>query len=1433
MATSQRSITTKVAVEGDKAYQNSLKNINAVLKTLQSQLTLTQQSFQSNQNSEEALTKTSQALTNVYQTHVQKYNLLKQALDNARSAQDAFAQRMTAASNGLQSTTARMSELEARTKSNREAYNRYAEQLAAAKEKQAALQKSTEDTNAAQIANGLVIQGLEKRMAALDEEMKTDGQEMEYLRAKNAELNTSLNNATSGYDTATRTAEKYETQLNEEQITINELNERLTKLEQYLKEAQSSTDKCATSIDNFGKEVKESSEEMDELGDKSEELNQSMTDLGSLMSTIGLTKMLEKVKEAFEACIEVASQFEYTMATVEAVSGATDEQLSELSQQAQEWAGSTIFLAEDIADTYAQMGRAGWDAQDMLDSMSGVMSLAAASGEDLSSVTTIVTSTLTAFGSSASDAAHFADVLSETAADSNTNVAQLGEAFTAVGTTAGTLGYSIDDVSQALGIMANNGLRGQMSGTALSTALTRMSGANANATKAMESLGISMYDSEGNARSLSDFLGDLRSSFDGLSQAEQENLAYNLAGQRGMKGLLAIVNSSEEDWNNMATAIQNCSGAAEEMSDIQLDTYTGSVQLLQSAIEGLEMEVGNQLEPALRNIVDSFTSIVTGIKEWCSENEAAVPIITGVVTALGLFTTGVTVATTAVAAFNAVQKVMNPGLEAFITVLGGVAAISGVVIADIAASANAADDETNSIASLNAQIAETKKAAEELATAHAEYAASSAATAAENDTLISSLQGLVSAYDGSASSAAEINSIIDQLNSNVPGLSLSFDEQTGTLNMTADAIDNLADSYQAYNDLMDAIEDRNEKEQTRLELINELTAAQERLTEAQKYEAMGEEQNSEIVKESGHNWQYWHEEVEDATAAVEEQKQAVSTATIEYNNAQLKVNDLKNSYDDLNPVVEETTEVTDEAAAAKERLAAREEEAAEAAAEEAEKRQEAAETLREINQDIKNASGSTAELREKYEELCDEYEALDGEGGEYQRNLTEQRLAQMNLMITTQELTEAFGRNLDEMGINSQSLAQMLIDSGISVEDFASDVQANLTDLINGWEEYDLSETKSLQDINDALKANTADYAAFNDASQNAWNMAVATGDENVMAYVQNLIDQGVEGTDALKQLVNDGEGALLEAGSRWGAAEQEAMEAALLQFSEEQKISYDEAWQRVQDGEALYDEATKTYQNVGEGATDGATTGAEESSDAFTEAITGMLDNANASALEYSTTFTATGETLTAAIATGISNGTGTLTRKLKSALNSARNSASDIRWDNLGKSIVEGIASGITQNTSTLNTAIRSMIQESLAAGRDEADVNSPSKLFRDKLGAAIAEGTAVGISKNLDSVREASQALVYAAMPPELDDVTSKTAETAQAISRQEADRKAAGAENDSEKQKDEQQTIRMELATSAGRILATGTTLVRDVTGIQNSRASFAARGLAGM
>lgn len=312
--------------------------------------------------------------------------------------------------------------------------------------------------------------------------------------------------------------------------------------------------------------------------------------------------------------VQTYADFEAAMSEVKAISGATSEEFAQLTDKANQMGAVTKFTASESAEAFKYMAQAGWDAKEMMDGIEGLMSLAAASGEDLGTTSDIVTDALTAFGMSAKESGRFADVMAMAANATNTDVAKMGDTFKYVAPVAGALGYSIEDTAVAIGLMASNGIKASQAGTSLRSLLTNLTHPVGQAEDAINDLGISITNADGSVKPLSQTLQELRSKFGALSEAERAQYAAMLAGQEGMSGLLAIVNASDQDFADLTEQINNSSGAAQEMADIMMDNLAGKFELFTGALDSMKMSLGERFKPYLMDALEWLTDKVPDVE---------------------------------------------------------------------------------------------------------------------------------------------------------------------------------------------------------------------------------------------------------------------------------------------------------------------------------------------------------------------------------------------------------------------------------------------------------------------------------------------------------------------------------------------------------------------------------------------------------------------------------------------------------------------------------------------------------------------------------------------------------------------------------------------------------------------------------------------------
>lgn len=1311
-----RSIATKVSIEGEKQYRSAVTSINTALKTLKTEMTAVTASFQTNANSQEALSAKLSVLTRTLEKQREKITVLNNAIKAGKTAQDQLKTAIENTKNQLEDNRKKLEATDAATQKSGKQWLTYKNRLDAAKAELEALKNTTEDTSSEQAELEKEINDLNGKMDALNSSTNGAAEETGKLLETQAKLTKDLTVQENKLQSTTNKTEKWQQQLNTAKAEEANLTVEINKTNGYLEEAKNASDRCATSIDKMGREVKEAAEDMEDGADSASRVGESFDTLSSILVTSGVAEGIRKVALALKECVDVSADFHYTMATVQAVSGATADEMTQLEAQAKNYASTTVFMAQDVANAYQVMGQAGWTVDEMLDSMAGTMSLASAASEDLGDTTNIVVDAMTAFGYGADQAGHFADVLARASADTNTSVALLGNSFQACATTAGGMGYSIDDVAVALGIMANNGLKAEMSGTALTTALTRMSGANETANGAMEDLGLTMFDTSGRAKPLGQFLGELRDSFAGMTEEQKINNAYMLAGQRGMKGLLAIVNASDEDWNNLTESIANCSGAAENMSNIQLDTYTGQVKLAKSAMEGLEIAVGDKLTPALGELAEGFTGVLTGMTKFVNENEEAVPVITGVVAALATFTTGITVATTAVKVFQLVTSTLGGVINPVAIAVGALGTVLGVVTTAFIGSKGEATEWANSVKDAKNAIEgweETKETME--------------ASQEKTLGLMQSLISLTGQENKTAAQTAQIKTTVDQLNNSVEGLNLSYDEETDKLNMTTEALEAYVRTIMLQEKAEAIVDQMVQLESNRYTLEKQLADAQEELAEAQ-------ENTNKAIEDGTASYDDMHSREVAAQEKCDELQASLENVNGSYASLEGQYNSITGEIEEYNSKTEDASDQTGELGDTAENTAGAVEELTE-------EMQEANNALADVTDKAAEATESGGDLRSVYEDLESEFEKYKDTASEAAVKTAEIQLAALNLRATNEELITQYPglvAGVESLGIPLEDLSQWLINNEISAEEWGEGVNSVKDSIINGFQKLSTNAEISLSEMADNLEYNVQAYQNWDQNLTDLMADAVANNDQGAIDLINVMRNLGVGYAAQVQAMVDDTAGnyerlsaAMGEVGETGGWAFYNSTNASLARVDglyEEYSTSGAET---LQTGD--YEGAGATNAEDYAGGIEGQQGTVETAAEAVSDAGAGAAEG------EKSKYRDAGGNAITQ-FKIGMLGKQESVKVAAQTIAASAASQFNSVSWYNVGYNIAAGVARGINANSWMIKQAAENAAQNAYEAAKDKLGIRSPSRVMAE-VGRYYDEGFAKGITEHISEVTKAA--------------------------------------------------------------------------------------------
>lgn len=510
------------------------------------------------------------------------------------------------------------------------------------------------------------IRSTESQLKDVNKLLKLDPGNTDLLAQKQRMLADAITNTKSKLETLKTAQEQASQALKDGTISQEQydgLQREIEETTQKLKALEDQANQSGTAV----QQIATKGEKLKDIGGKVEGVGKAVMPASAATAAIGV------------AAVKTAADFDSGMSKVSAVSGATGDDLEALRAKAREMGEKTKFSASEAADAMNYMAMAGWKTDDMLNGIDGVMNLAAASGEDLATTSDIVTDALTAFGLKASDSGHFADILAAASSNANTNVSMMGETFKYAAPVAGALGFSAEDTAEAIGLMANAGIKSTQAGTSLRSIMDAMTGPIDLVGKNLGEVTIQTTNADGTMRSLSDILSDCRGAFAQMTESEQANAAESLVGKNAMSGFLALMNAAPEDVDKLSGAIANCDGTSEKMATTMQDNLAGQLTILKSQLEELAISFGEMMMPVIRNIVsavqdfvDKLNSLPEPVKEIILKVGLFVAAAGPVLIMIGKISQGI----------GSVMTLVPKIAGAISTVKTGLSALHGVMLAN-------------------------------------------------------------------------------------------------------------------------------------------------------------------------------------------------------------------------------------------------------------------------------------------------------------------------------------------------------------------------------------------------------------------------------------------------------------------------------------------------------------------------------------------------------------------------------------------------------------------------------------------------------------------------------------------------------------------------------------------------------------------------------
>lgn len=564
-----RKIGAVIALDGEQQFKNAVTACTKSLNNMKSALKLVETQTAGQKNSLEALQKKHDALNNVLGASKSKQEAIRQEFEKSKQKYEDIGKKL----------------------------DEYKDNLAESREKLEKMKASGEAT---------------------DEELAK--QEEAVKKAADA-----VDRAERSYESAGNKAEDWQRRLNDATAETAKAEQAVGENAEAMEELEKATDGAGGELDEFADRADDAEKSTGELEISLKSMIKNAA-VGLLAD--GFKELASKAGEAAKYVMRVGSDFEAGMSKVGAVSGASSKEMEQLSAKAKQMGATTKFSATEAAEAMNYMAMAGWKTEDMLQGVEGIMYLAAASGEELATTSDIVTDALTAFGKSAEESGRLADIMAAASSNANTNVSMMGETFKYAAPVAGALGASMEDTAVAVGLMANSGIKASQAGTALRTGLSNLAKPTKQMKEWMDKYNISLIENEDGSVNLRETMVQLREKMGQLSETEQAAAASAIFGKNAMSGWMAIINSSDEDFNKLADAIDNSDGAAKEMMETMGDNLQGKIKLLEASLEGLGIALYDKISGPLKIAVEAAAGAISGLTEVLQdhrdENQLAV-----------------------------------------------------------------------------------------------------------------------------------------------------------------------------------------------------------------------------------------------------------------------------------------------------------------------------------------------------------------------------------------------------------------------------------------------------------------------------------------------------------------------------------------------------------------------------------------------------------------------------------------------------------------------------------------------------------------------------------------------------------------------------------------------------------------------------------------
>lgn len=1030
------------------------------------------------------------------------------------------------------------------------------------------------------------------------------------------------------------------------------------------------------------------------------------------------------------AATTAGMDFEAQMSRVRSISGANNEEFARLNEQAKQLGADTAFSALEAAEGMENLASAGFDVEETIAAMPGMLDLAASSGEDLASSADIAASTLRGFKMDASEAGHVADVLAKNAADTNAAVADTGEAMKYVAPVASAMGIEFEETAASIGIMADAGIKGSQAGTTLRGALSRIAKPTKVMRETMDELGISFYDADGKMKSLTDMTVMLEEKTAGLSEEQRNQALITLFGQESLSGMLALISRGSGELQRLTEEYKNCDGSAEEMAKTMQDNLKGAVEQLGGSAESLGIELYENIEEPLKDVTKSATEQINDLTDALKDDgiKGIIPEET-VTTVKNLGSAASAAAKGGVKALGAGMEflgenldVVLPAAASLLTVVKGYTALKTVVSTFTAAKTAMEGASTGmtllgtAVKLFTGQAMTATTATGLLSTAVTAMGGpvgiavlGIGALAAGAVTYRMTLPKTISESERFADSCAELKEAQDELSESIQKVEEKTKDNIKETQTQGIEADNL---FKKLKDLI-KVEDKSAGTKAQIKsvveelngILPDLGLIYDEETDKLNKSTKAIRNNIDALKEQAMAKAY-QSGMEEYAEKVAEADIANSEALEKQSEAYQKVTDAQTKYDALVKKAE-----AGEISWNDERL----DEWGKKATDYATAYHDATESVAQSQKNLADANAGLAKYEDlytnqtNYVDYLNNLDILAKEAGVKAKKIPESVSLGIQQGLYSVPTTGNELKNL----INLDSLVQEAKAAGVQVPaSVAQGIQSGKYAL-----PASVAQMKALIQLND-LQSQT-----FVSGVKVPENMAkgIASGKTKPAAAVRqmnNLVkfddlvrNSGISGTSAVQSLV-----ASVNAGK---TKPKEAIEQMLNLV-----------------GDATDKSAKKSGEKSGKQVAESTSEGIDKNKGKVKESSQGAVKDAQD--VDYSG-FRTLGGNMMLGLAAGIDENSSIVSSAAQRAVRNAKNAAnaeadshspSRVFRDEVGKFLPLGLAKGIIDNTDAVEDASRDMAKASVKATADELEINSPSKVYKKAIGKFIPSGVAKGV-------------------------------------------------------------------------------------------------------